>query len=298
MRLRGVLPPGALSRRRRTRRGGGVSTPRAQGNTARHDMGSSKRADISKGRIGRPPPKAAWEKKEDGPSFDSRGGLAPKGKVSNACCMLVLHAGKRSLVTTQAAGPSHARDGPPSSESPWIRVMPCASIRVGPLPRSSDPHPSHRGGSESWGKQADPRPPFLRRLAGPSSESPWIASSSESAMIRLMRVNKPIRAGCGRTLIRVTVDQIPCAPSPSGSARGPPARRGEREGGQEEVTRAERREVRRLARSCREPRAEGGETWTLLPGRGPSARAGGPAWGRCESAGRESDSERLGLGCG
>ena len=101
-----------------------------------------------------------------------------------------------------------------------------------------------------------------------------------------------------RTLIRVTVDQIPCAPSPSGSARGPSARRGEREGGQEEVTRAERREVRRLARSCREPRAEGGETWTLLPGRGPSARAGGPAWGRCESAGRESDSERLGLGCG
>ena len=93
--------------------------------------------------------------------------LRRKGNVSNACCMLVLHAGKRSSVTTQAAGPSHARDGPPSSESPWIRVIPCASIRVGPLPRSSDPHPSHRGGSESWGKQADPGPPFLRRLAGP-----------------------------------------------------------------------------------------------------------------------------------
>ena len=184
-----------------------MSTPRAQG--TRLDMtwaarnARISRKDESEGLPQRLPGKRRRTAQVSIPVAD----LRRTGNVSNACCMRVLHAGKRSSVTTQAAGPSHARDGPPSSESPWIRVIPCASIRVGPLPRSSDPHPSHRGGSESWAKQADPRPPFLPRLAAPSSGSPWIASSSESAMIRLMRVNKPIRAGCGRTLIRVTVDR-------------------------------------------------------------------------------------------
>ena len=182
--------------------------------------------DESEGLPQRPPGKRGRTAQVSIPVAD----LRRTGKVSNACCMLVLHAGKRSLVTTQAAGPSHARDGPPSSESPWIRVIPCASIRVGPLPRSSDPHPSRRGGSESWGKQADPRPPFLRRLAAPSSGSPWIASSSESAMIRLMMSEQadpgrvwpdPHPSHRGSDPVRAESLRVgPRAPSAPGRARG------------------------------------------------------------------------------
>ena len=176
MRLRGVLPPGALSRRRRTRRGGGTSPPRAQGSPARHDMGSSKRADISKGRIGRPPPKAAWEKREDGPSFDSRGGLAPNRK----CVECVLHARVACRQTKLGDDPScwsESRTGPPTIIR--VAVDPSHTMRV------------------------DPGRP-VAKVIGSSSES--------SRRIRVMgETGRPASAlppPPGRTLIRVTGDRI------------------------------------------------------------------------------------------